>query len=1069
MSNSFRSDSRFSTFDATGCENEPIRTPGSIQSHGLLFAVKIPDLTVLQVSANVYELLGLHPDEILHQNLDEILDIKAIRTALNRLSDHQPRLLNPIPLDVRSRNGHKQYDGILHRSGRTLIVELEPHLEDNSGLSGFYESVRSTSASVVAADTIEELLLIACDELRSLTGYARVLAYQFDEDWNGQVIAESKNEVTASLMNHHFPSSDIPKQARELYASNWLRIIPDVNYKPSPLLPPINPLTEREIDLSNAVLRSVSPVHVEYMKNMGQNASMSVSLLKEGKLWGLISCHNPEPRYLSYETRVGCEFIAQIVSSQLSARSGDEDLLRASVLKQIYRVAASAERNLKSVLDALKLQGHLLQLLCGANGVAILTPDSIWKLGAVPTDGEITTLHGAARETGDRVFYSSSIGAILKTSTGANRAAGVLSIDLGEQCAILWFRRELTEDIAWSGDPRSPKSVDSDGRIHPRKSFETWYESVKGRAPKWHQSDIDAAFEFQGYLSELRRHESNEPEKPMTSVFRRRLARSIEVSSHASAMTPIVPLVMDSKTIIEASENGRSLLENFAELSVIFLDQNGIIKKWTAGAKKLFGYASRQVLETNLNMFFGEKEISGTKASEISDAVREDGRYEEETWLYRADKSSFWGKLIATAISTEDGEFIGYSVVIRDITREKSAEEELKATKIAAEAANKAKSAFLANISHEIRTPLGAVLGFAELLALPETSAEERENLVGRIKRNGTQLISLINDLLDLTKVEANKLEIELIDFDVQLLLRDLYEIFILRASEKSVSLVMKIDGEISKTLRSDPTRIRQILVNLIGNAIKFTPAGGLVTVEASQQLSGSEATLTFRIVDTGAGISKEQSARLFKPFSQADISTTRKFGGSGLGLFVSQRLARLLKGDVVIEQSKIGEGTTFRASVVAEQTVDDRTFKVLKAETTAAAPVVMSRASLNGVQILLVDDSPDNRHLIATYLKKVGATVAFAENGREGVSKALSGQYDIVLMDIQMPILDGNSAMRELRAHNYAGPVIALTAHAMLEEREHSLQLGFVDYLTKPIDRALLIATIGALTTKSK
>lgn len=404
--------------------------------------------------------------------------------------------------------------------------------------------------------------------------------------------------------------------------------------------------------------------------------------------------------------------------------------------------------------------------------------------------------------------------------------------------------------------------------------------------------------------------------------------------------------------------------------------------------------------------------------------------------------------------------------MIQDITKEKSSEEELKATRYAAEAANQAKTNFLANISHEIRTPLGAVLGFADLLSSHKISEQERLQLYERIRRNGDQLSSLINDLLDLTKVEANRLELEAIDVDFPELLNDVRETLSIKASEQSVSLAFTVDGEVSSHIMSDPTRIRQILINIINNAIKFTPSGGHVEVIVSQTMVSELAKIAIRVRDTGKGMSQEQMGKLFQPFTQADASTTRNFGGTGLGLFVSQRLARLLQGDLVVEHSELNVGSTFLISF-AVPTLDDIKFSNLEIISKEENLRTISKNELKDTKVLVVDDSEDNRELFEIYLSMAGAQITTAKDGIEGIENALSYDFDIVLMDIQMPNLDGNAAFAELKAKGYKKPIIALTAHAMNEERYRSLNLGFSDYVTKPVKREKLIESVKALTSR--
>lgn len=389
--------------------------------------------------------------------------------------------------------------------------------------------------------------------------------------------------------------------------------------------------------------------------------------------------------------------------------------------------------------------------------------------------------------------------------------------------------------------------------------------------------------------------------------------------------------------------------------------------------------------------------------------------------------------------------------------------------KEAAETANHAKSQFLANMSHEIRTPLTAILGFAENLLEPQVSEAERLSAVKTIFRNGEHLLGIINDILDLSKIEAGKLEIERLAFSPIRLAADVISIMHVRASNKGLPLRLKYLTPMPETIHSDPTRVRQILINLLGNAVKFTEKG---FVELRLQFDRSEPwrpRLKFNVVDTGIGMTPEQLAKIFEPFTQADGSTARKYGGTGLGLTISRRLAHMLGGDISI-QSEPGQGTTFEVSIETGdltnvRLIDDPTV-LEEAEADVALPA-LDELKLQG-RILLAEDSPDNQILISSFLKKTGADVAIGSNGQMALEKALEADrqgnpFDVILMDMHMPVLDGYEATRKLRQTGYSRPIIALTANAMGGDEKKCIDAGCDDYATKPINRRKLISQIAA------
>lgn len=374
-------------------------------------------------------------------------------------------------------------------------------------------------------------------------------------------------------------------------------------------------------------------------------------------------------------------------------------------------------------------------------------------------------------------------------------------------------------------------------------------------------------------------------------------------------------------------------------------------------------------------------------------------------------------------------------------------------------AANRAKSDFLAQMSHEIRTPLGAILGFSELLLESGDDEDTRRETVEIILRNGQNLLQIVDEILDMSKVEAGKLAIENLFFSLTGLLAELENIFTAKAREKGLKLHFIFDRHLPKEVRTDPSRLRQILINIIGNAIKFTQAGHVsLIVRLANSLDGKH-VLEFTVMDTGVGISAEHQSLLFKPFSQADSSISRRFGGTGLGLALSRQLARLLQGDLVLTKSEPGKGSTFTLRIAVDMKESVQPVQG-KAGPNQASP--SPQLQLSNIHVLLVDDSSDNRLLMTKILKSMGATVDIATNGREAIEKALGNRHDLILMDMQMPIMDGYAAARSLRELGFLKPIIALTANAMNSERSRCLEAGCDDFHPKPIDRPLLIDMIG-------
>ncbi len=401
-----------------------------------------------------------------------------------------------------------------------------------------------------------------------------------------------------------------------------------------------------------------------------------------------------------------------------------------------------------------------------------------------------------------------------------------------------------------------------------------------------------------------------------------------------------------------------------------------------------------------------------------------------------------------------------------------AAMEQLEAAKQDAESASRAKSEFLANMSHEIRTPMTAILGFADQLLEDgeiEKAPQSRVEAINTIRRNGRSLLVLINDILDLSKIEAGKMTVERRDCHPCQIVAEVVSLMRVRAESKGLPFSIDYIGALPETIQSDTTRLRQILINLVGNAIKFTEVGAVRLVIRLVH-EGGRPCLQFDVIDTGLGMTEAQVGGLFQAFTQADTSTTRKFGGTGLGLTICKRFAELLGGDITVVETEMGVGTTFRATMATGpldgvKMLEDPLSATVVADN-ADSVAQFSPTELHGCHVLLAEDGLDNQRLISFMLKKAGADVTLKENGKLAFDAALAARdrgnpFDVILMDMQMPVMDGYEASSQLRRKGYTGLIIALTAHAMDGDRQKCLDAGCDDYATKPIDRQKLFEAI--------
>ncbi len=381
-----------------------------------------------------------------------------------------------------------------------------------------------------------------------------------------------------------------------------------------------------------------------------------------------------------------------------------------------------------------------------------------------------------------------------------------------------------------------------------------------------------------------------------------------------------------------------------------------------------------------------------------------------------------------------------------------------------AEAASRSKTEFLANVSHEIRTPMTAILGYAEVLEAQQETKPEVRQAFQVIKTNANHLMRLIDDILDVSKIEAGGVEVSSEKVDLEQVIREVHSLLYVKAEQKGIYLRFSAQGLVPKFFKSDPVRLKQILFNVIGNAIKFTDKGGvrvLITYRADDELSSG--VLQFLIKDTGCGIPADQIKRLFRPFTQVDTTSRRHHGGTGLGLVLSKRLAVMLGGDVSIIESGVDSGTTFAITIDPGEVgplESMASLAVLQAPKSAHTKDALVNNFLSNAKILVVDDAVENCNLFKIYLEKARAEVDVAYNGNEALERTLEKDYDIIFLDLQMPGKDGFEVLKELRSRSFKKPIIALTAHAMPEERQKTLSYGFDEHVSKPVSADKLVST---------
>jgi two-component system, chemotaxis family, sensor kinase Cph1 len=494
-------------FDLSKCNKEPIHIPGSIQPYGVLFVLKEPDLTILQVSENTSNLFGLTPEELLNKNLGEFLAAEQINLLKESLNQDDLPIVNPVEVTVNLEGNCVHFDGIVHRSQGLLVLEFEPTpIEKSNTFFKFYHLVKMAMSKLQCASSLGEISQIIVKEVKKITGFDRVMLYRFDEDWNGKVIAEAKPEYLTAYLGLHYPASDIPAQARKLYSENWLRLIPNTDYQPAAILPTNNPWTNQPLDLSKSVLRSVSPLHVEYMHNMGVKASMSISLMKGGKLWGLIACHHQSPKYIPYEMRNACEFLGQMTSLEMAAKEDSENVEHKMNVKSCHSKLVEYMSLENNFIDGLiNKQPNLLNLV-NAQGATVCFEGKYFTVGNSPEPEDIADLVKWLHENQhEEIFYTDSLAQVYPEAEKLRHVASglmALSISKSQKNYVLWFRPEVVRTVDWGGNPHKPVEVTENGsiRISPRKSFELWQETVLLKSLPWKSYEVNAALELRSAI-----------------------------------------------------------------------------------------------------------------------------------------------------------------------------------------------------------------------------------------------------------------------------------------------------------------------------------------------------------------------------------------------------------------------------------------------------------------------------------------------------------------------------------------------------------------------------------------
>ena len=911
------------------CAREPIHIPGSIQPHGMLFAVTRNGLRLAAVSENIAVTLRSTPKHLVGGTIDQILDSPSAECLETLL--HAGSLTDVIEVKLRQPAPPAEWEALAHRWGGLILVELEPRLRD-TGNALLFGQVRGGIEQIRKSTGVVDACVALAKGTRVLTGHERVMIYRFDPYWNGEVVAEDKIDDAHSYLGHSFPASDIPAQARALYTRNMLRLIPDARYAPCRIVPDTDPTTGAPIDLSDAALRGVSPIHCEYLANMGVIGSMSVSIIRQGALWALVACHHSTPRFVSRDVRRGCELLTQAMAWHLDTSERTVSARAIEAVRTLDTEIVAGATSEGDCRDLLRNIAPTLMELAGARGLALCCPADTWTSGVTPVAARIRDIVNWLSAGGETALFTDHLTGLFPSAVDDTPVASGIAATRLTTGWLLWFRPEWPRSIQWAGDPARPLTVAEDtARINPRKSFATWIEQVRGQSHPWEPSERAVVTEAGHLVTRLMYQDqvilALAEERRTTQVLGEwvdefdRLAAELrlEIEQRTAAQAALQRHRDDLER--EVAERTAAVVGSEARLADVIETLPSALILFDAEDRLVACNAAYRALASIDAHHFKP----GTSYQELSRIALESGvvtmeGVAAERWLReRAIERRAVGDLaVRTEYRRDDGTWFemyerrtreGGTVTLRiDVTQAHRHEAML------AEHGKLAALGQLASgVAHEINNLLQPALIFPELVRerLPPQDVEFHEYLevVLESVRKAREVVR--NVLLFARGQDAKLVTVDLaVEIDAAMQ-------FIQGLLPPNISLHQQT-RRLGTLAGVNKTQLTQVLTNLVLNAVHATGGHGSIEIALDRarlssgeaealQLEPDAAYLALTVADNGTGMDASTLARIFEPFF-----TTKPLGeGTGLGLSVVFGILRGWNGAVAVS-SELGRGTTF-------------------------------------------------------------------------------------------------------------------------------------------------------------